>query len=121
MAETEADNGITLLTARMLLKGTKTRTAEQIAETMESVGGEISYFPGNNSFGVAAQSLSEDFDRTLDLLADVLQNPTFPDAMLERERTVQISEFKREQDQILRKGQQALLISIAVLSCQTTW
>ena len=108
MAETEADNGITLLTARMLLKGTKTRTAEQIAETMESVGGAISYFPGNNSFGVAAQSLSEDFDRTLDLLADVLQNPTFPDAMLERERTVQISEFKREQDQILRKGQQAL-------------
>jgi zinc protease len=108
MAETEADNGITLLTARMLLKGTKTRTAEQIAETMESVGGAISYIPGNNSFGVTARSLSEDFDRTLDLLADVLQNPTFPDAMLTRERTVQISEFKREQDQILRKGQQAL-------------
>jgi len=42
------------------------------------------------------------------LLADVLQNPTFPDAMLARERTVQISEFKREQDQILRKGQQVL-------------
>lgn len=108
MAETDADNGITLLTARMLLKGTKTRTAEQIADTMESVGGAISYFPGNNGFGVVAQSLSEDFDRTLDLLADVLQNPTFPDAMLERERAVQISEFKREQDQILRKGQQAL-------------
>jgi len=108
IAETETNNGITLLMARMLLKGTKTRTAEQIAETMESVGGSISYIPGNNSFGVTAQSLSEDFDRTLDLVADVLQNPTFPDAMLERERTVQISEFKRDQDQILRKGQQLL-------------
>lgn len=108
IAETDANNGITKLTARMLLKGTKTRSAEQIAETMESVGGAISYISGNNSFGVTAQSLSEDFDRTLDLLADVVQNPTFPDEMLARERTVQISELKQEQDQIMRRGQQIL-------------
>jgi zinc protease len=108
IAETDANNGVTKLTARMLLKGTKTRTAEQIAETMESVGGAISYISGNNSFGVTAQSLSEDFDRTLDLLADVMQNPTFPDDMLARERAVQISELKQEQDQIMRKGQQLL-------------
>jgi zinc protease len=108
IAETDKNSGLTKLTARMLLKGTKTRTAEQIADTMESVGGSIGHFSGNNSFGIAAQSLSEDFDRTLDLLADVLQNPTFPDDMLTRERAVQLSEFKAEQDQILRKGQQAL-------------
>jgi zinc protease len=108
IAETAADNGITKLTARMLLKGTKSRTAEQIAETMEAAGGDISYFAGNNSFGVSAQSLSEDFDRTLDLLADVLQNPTLPDDMLTRERAVQISEFKAEQDEIVRLGQQFL-------------
>jgi zinc protease len=75
---------------------------------MESAGGDISYFSGNNSFGVSAQSLSEDFDRTLDLLADVLQNPVFPDDMLARERAVQVSEFKAEQDQIVRLGQQLL-------------
>ena len=108
IVETDANNGITKLTARMLLKGTKTRTAEQIAETMESVGGDMSSFSGNNSFGVSAQCLSEDFDRTLDLLADVLQNPTFPDDRFTRERSVQISEFKAEQDQILRQGQQIL-------------
>jgi zinc protease len=108
IAETETNNGITMLTARMLLKGTKTRSAEQIAETMESVGGAISHFSGNNSFGVTAQSVSGDVDRTLDVLADVLQNPTFPDVMLTRERAVQISEFKNEQDQILRKAQQVL-------------
>ena len=92
----------------MLLKGTTTRTADQIAETMESAGGAISYIAGNNSFDIAAESLSEDFDRTLDVLADVLQNPTFPDTMLARERAVQIAEFKQEQDQILRQGQQLL-------------
>jgi len=108
IAETEANNGINTLMARMLLKGTPTRTDAQIADTMESVGGAISYISGNNSFGVTAQSLSEDFDRTLDLVADVLQNPTFPEAMLTRERAVQIAEFKQEQDQILRKGQQFL-------------
>jgi len=108
LAETATNNGIGKLTARMLLEGTTTRTAEQIAETMESAGGHISYVAGNNSFDIAAESLSGDFDRTLDVLAEVLQNPTFPDTLLARERAVQVAEFKQEQDQILRKGQQAL-------------
>lgn len=108
IAETQTNNGISKLTARMLLKGTKKRTAEQIAETMESVGGNISYFSGNNSFGISASALSEDVDLALDVLADVLQNPTFPDAMLARERDVQLAEIKAEQDQILRAGQQLL-------------
>jgi zinc protease len=108
LAETDTNNGLCKLTTRMLLKGTKTRTAEQIAETMESAGGAISYIAGNNSLDIAAESLSEDLDRTLDVVADVLQNPTFPDALLTRERAVQIAEFKQEQDQILRKGQQIL-------------
>ena len=108
IAESDASNGITKLTARMLLRGTATRTADQIADSLESVGGDISYFAGNNSFGVAAQGLSEDFDLALDVLSDVLQNPTFPDNMLQRERDVQLAEIKAEQDQILRAGQQAL-------------
>jgi zinc protease len=75
---------------------------------MESVGGDISYYTGNNSFGVAAEALSEDFDRALDVLADVLLHPTFPDAMLARERDIQLAEIKAEQDQLLRAGQQLL-------------
>jgi len=108
LAETATNNGVCKLTARMMLKGTTTRTADQIAETMESAGGNISYIAGNNSFDIAAESLSGDFDRTLDVLADVVQHPTFPDALLARERAVQIAEFKQEQDQILRKGLQSL-------------
>ena len=41
LAETRATNGITRLMAKVLLKGTKTRTAEQIADTIEAVGGSI--------------------------------------------------------------------------------
>jgi zinc protease len=108
IAESDADNGITKLAARMLLKGTKRRSAEQISESIESVGGNISYFSGNNSFGVSTHSMSDDLDLALDLLADVLQNPTFPAEMLERERKVQLAEIKAEQDQIVRAGQQLL-------------
>jgi zinc protease len=108
IAETDANNGITKLAARTLLKGTATRSAEQIADSIESVGGDISVFAGNNSFGVSAHVLSEDFDLALDVLADVLQHPTFPDDMLKRERDVQLAEIKAEQDHILRAGQQLL-------------
>ncbi len=108
IAETDADNGITRLTSRMLLKGTKSRTAEQIADSIESVGGEINAFSGNNSFGITARVMREDFDLGLDVLADVLQNPTFPDDKLARERETQLAEIKAEQDQVLRAGQQLL-------------
>src|SRR5438552_7959616 len=54
LAETPETNGITRLMAKVLLKGTKTRTAEQIANEIEAVGGSISSDAGNNSFGVSA-------------------------------------------------------------------
>jgi zinc protease len=107
-AETAADNGVTKLTSRMLLKGTAMRTADQIAETIESVGGSIGTFSGNNSFGVSAHALSEDLPLALDLVADVLLHPSFPEEQLTRERNVQLAEIKAEQDQILPAAQQLL-------------
>ena len=53
LAETRETNGITQLMAKTLLKGTKTRTAEQIADTIEAVGGQIGSDSGNNSFSVS--------------------------------------------------------------------
>src|SRR5436853_219460 len=50
LAENLQDNGVTHLMAKVLLKGTKTRTAEQIANEIEAVGGSISSDAGNNSF-----------------------------------------------------------------------
>src|SRR4029434_9541150 len=50
LAETPKTNGITRLMAKVLLKGTKTRTAEQIANQIEAVGGSISSEASNNTF-----------------------------------------------------------------------
>jgi zinc protease len=58
LAETAANNGITQLTGKLLLKGTPRRSAEDIAREIESVGGSIDSYGGNNSFGVNAEVLS---------------------------------------------------------------
>jgi len=61
LAETPATNGLTQLMAKMLLQGTRRRSAEQIATEIESLGGGIDSFGGNNSFGVSAEVLAGDF------------------------------------------------------------
>ena len=102
LAETAADNGITQLMAKMLLQGTATRSAEQIAEESESVGGHIDSFGGNNSYGLNAEVMREDFALGLNLVADVLLNPTFPADSVEREREIQLAAIKGRRDELLR-------------------
>jgi zinc protease len=104
LAENQANNGITQLMGKLLLKGTQRRSAEQIATEIESVGGHIDSYGANNSFGVSAEVLSTDFALGLDLLADVLLNPTFPVESLERERTVQLAGIADRRDHLLRSA-----------------
>ena len=104
VAETAANNGITQLMSRLLIKGTPTRTAEQIAAEIESVGGSLDSYGGNQSFGVNAEVLREDFNLGLDLLADVIRNPTFPVTAIEREREVQLAGLKAQKDQLLQSA-----------------
>jgi zinc protease len=104
LAETPANNGITLLLGKMLLQGTQKRSAEKIATEIESIGGHIDNYGGNNSFGVNAEVLSDDFATGLDLLADVLLNSTFPAAPLEREREVQIAGIFARKDDLLKSA-----------------
>jgi zinc protease len=108
LAETAENNGATMLLAKMLLKGTKTRSAEKIATEIESVGGSIDSYGGNNSFGVNAEVLSSDFAVGMDLLADVLLNPTFPANELEREREVQIADIHARKDDLLKSASLAM-------------
>src|SRR5580765_6789213 len=108
LAETARNNGITQLTGKLLLKGTRTRSAEQIAREIEGVGGSIDSYGGNNSFGVNAEVLSSDFSTGLNLLADVLLNPTFPETALEREREGQLAGIRAQKDHLLQSGSKAM-------------
>jgi zinc protease len=108
LAETAANNGVTMLLSRLLLKGTTTRSAEAIASQIESVGGHIDSYGGNNSFGVNAEVLSGDFATGLDLLADVLLNPIFPAGEIEREREVQAAGIRARKDDLLKSASFAM-------------
>ncbi|MGC3958281.1 MAG: pitrilysin family protein [Verrucomicrobiota bacterium] len=108
LAENKDNNGITQLLARLVVKGTKTRNAEQIASEIESVGGSLDSYGGNNSFGVNAEVLSADLATGLELVADVILHPTFPAAQLEREREVQIAGIRSNKDDLLKSAFKAM-------------
>jgi zinc protease len=100
LAETQETNGITRLMAKVLLKGTKTRTAEQIADAIEAVGGSIGSDAGNNSFSVALDVTQPDLRLGAEILADVLLNATMPENSLAREKEVQLAGIKEDEEQL---------------------
>src|SRR6058998_3092119 len=100
LAETPETNGITRLMAKVLLKGTKTRTAEQIANEIEAVGGSISSDADNNSFTVSVDVMKPDVKLGLDLLSDVLLNATFPEKAITREKEIQLAAIRQEEEQL---------------------
>lgn len=82
----------------MLFKGTKKRTAKEIASSLESVGGSLNAFTGREHTCYFARVLDEHTDIALDVLSDILKNPLFNPSHLEKEREVIISEIKELED-----------------------
>lgn len=100
LAETEENNGITALLTNTLPKGTTTRSAEKIADLVEGVGGSIGASGGNNTYAVSVSVMQPDLRLGLELLADVLQNPSFPEKEIQLEKSAQIASIKAEDDSI---------------------
>jgi zinc protease len=100
LAETPQTNGITRLMAKALLKGTTTRTAEQIANEIEAVGGSISSEASNNTFNVSLEVTKPDVKLAVELLSDVLLNATMPEKAIAREKEIQIAAIKQEEEQL---------------------
>jgi len=99
LAESPANNGITELLSRTLLKGTATRSAEQIARMIEGAGGSIDSDAGNNSWSVSVGVMKPDLALGLDLLADVVRNASFPEKEVAIEKEGQLAGIKAEEDQ----------------------
>ncbi len=79
------------MTAAMLGRGTTTKTALQLALTLESVGASAGIGAGDESASIGGASLSQDFGLTLNTLADELQRPSFPPDQLARLRAQLLS------------------------------
>jgi predicted Zn-dependent peptidase len=81
-------NGITHFVEHMLFKGTRSRTAQQIAREMDSIGGNLDAFTGKETICFNVKSLAEHVPIALDVLTDLVLNPVFDAPEIERERGV---------------------------------
>jgi zinc protease len=83
-----------------LIKGTSTRTAEQLADQIEELGGSIGSEAGNNSLGVAIRVMRPDVEVGLQILADTLLHATIPEKAVAREKEVQLARIKEEEEEM---------------------
>lgn len=90
--------GLANLVASLLDEGTTTRTAKQIAEQIEFVGGTLATRTEEDFTTVSARVLKKDLDLGFELLADILLHPTFPEPELERIRNQILGEILSEEE-----------------------
>ena len=100
--ETDASGGLTTLMVRTAQKGTSTRTALQIAEEAEMLGGSVGGSVGADSFGWTISVPTAYAAAATSLLADVAQHPTFEVDTLETERAVAIADVIAARDDMFR-------------------
>ncbi len=100
--ETIGDNGLFNLLSIMLTRGTRSRSAAEIAEAVESMGGQLEPFSGYNSYGIRMNLLSGDLMKGLELFSDLLLNPVFSESELEFEKQLAKKRIKSENDDIFR-------------------
>ena len=99
-ARDERDNemGIAHMLEHMAFKGTKRRSARDIATEVENVGGYMNAHTSREETAYYLRLLPEYLDMGIDILADILTEPTMPDEEIERERGVIIQEIGQSQD-----------------------
>ena len=96
--ETKAENGIAHFLEHMAFKGTKTRSAVQIAEEIEGVGGHINAYTSREATAYYARVLGGDVPLALEVLGDILRNSVLDLREIEVERNVILQEIGRSLD-----------------------
>ncbi len=96
--ETPQENGIAHFLEHMAFKGTTTRSALDIAEAIENVGGYINAYTSRESTAYYARVLGEDVPLALEVIGDILVNPIFDTREIEVERGVILSEIGQSHD-----------------------
>ena len=100
LAETAENNGITRLLSKVMLKGTRRRTAEQLADEIEAAGGSISSDAGNNSLNLFVRVMQPDLILGLDVLVDTILDATLPEKAIAREKEIQLAGIKAEEEEM---------------------
>lgn len=96
--EAAHENGISHFIEHLLFKGTEQRTAAQIAEEMDAVGGVLNAFTSKEHTCYYAKILDEDLPLAIDLLTDIFLHSVFDPDEIERERSVILQEISQAED-----------------------
>ncbi|HEY9232116.1 MAG TPA: pitrilysin family protein [Blastocatellia bacterium] len=96
--ETDEQAGLASLVGEMIDEGTTTRSAHQIAETVEVVGGKLGTYGDYQESGVVAMFLSQDLALGLEITADLLMNATFPEDKVQQQRDRRLAQLKSRLD-----------------------
>lgn len=88
-----AHNGVAHMVEHMMFNGTPTRSSQDIAESIERVGGQMNAYTSRELTAYYIHLLKEDTELALDILSDMIQRPTFPDSEVEKERGVIVQEI----------------------------
>ena len=96
--ETEEQTGISHFIEHMVFKGTKNRTAEQIAREVDSIGGGLDAFTSKELVSYNVKVLDEHLPQAFDVVSDLVRNPLFNDADIQKEKGVILEELKMEVD-----------------------
>lgn len=96
--EPDAHAGIAHFVEHMLFKGTGTRSAEDIAQQVDSIGGQLDAFTSKEYAGYYVKVLDEHLPLAMDILADLVSNPVFEPDDIEREKKVVLEEIKMVED-----------------------
>src|SRR5580700_4706347 len=93
-----ADTGISHFIEHMVFKGTKNRSAEQIARSVDSIGGGLDAFTSKELVSYNVKVLDEHLPEAFDVVADLVRNPLFEKTDIEKEKGVILEELKMEVD-----------------------
>jgi predicted Zn-dependent peptidase len=96
--EPEAQSGIAHFVEHMLFKGTATRSAEDIAQAIDSIGGQMDAFTAKEYASYYIKVLDDHLPLAVDVLADMVMNPAFAGDDLDREKKVVLEEIKMVED-----------------------
>jgi len=90
--------GLAAFSTAMLQEGTAKRTSQQIANEFEFMGSHLAAVNGRERTVLAAETLSRHLPKAMELMADVVQNPTFPEREIDRVRSERLTSLRRMRD-----------------------
>jgi zinc protease len=100
LSETAATSGIGQFATETWLRGTRARSAADLARSIEALAADIDGFSGRNSLGLTLDVTSDRLDRALDLYAEVLRSPAFDPGEIERQRRETLAAIRRREDRL---------------------